>query len=292
MSDAVTVRYFGWSSLSIETPAGVLLFDPFYRPYCGANWFSAEDFGAVDYIAVTHGHEEHFLDTPAIAARTGARVLGPAKVTRFLNKRNGVAKDKLITLDPGASVSLKGFEVDAFAWQHRDINLVKALTKAVFFGNATQLSWAWHSATQAPFTAPYTGYRLTLPSGATILNYNEGFNSKMSDAEIRELAARRRTDVLLGGMQLDFMADVARGVAALQPRLVLLYPAHEMFHRMMGAESRPWSEFVAAAQAAAPNAKVIALAPGARVDLADGSVSRFEPIHGASGVEGGVRRHA
>lgn len=276
MESQATVRYFGWSSLEVKTTDGVFLFDPFYREYCGVQWFEEEDFPKADYIAVTHGHEEHFLDVPRVAQRTRARVLGPSALTKFLAKRNGIVEDKLIPLDAGSSVQLRGFKVDAFGWQHRDINLFKALTKAVFRGKTTQLAWAWHSATQAPFYAPYTGYRLTLPSGMTILNYNEGFNSKMTDAEIRELGAQKPTDVLLGGFQLNFVDDLARGVAALRPKLILLYPPHEKFHEMMGVASLPTGQFVAAAQAAAPNAKVVAMQPGMQVDLPSGSVSTFK----------------
>jgi hypothetical protein len=68
-------------------------------------------------------------------------------------------------------------------------------------------------------------------------------------------------------MQLDFMADLARGVAALRPRAVLLYPPHEKFHEMMGARSAPWIEFVKAAQGAAPAAAVLAAQPGDAFDL-------------------------
>jgi hypothetical protein len=64
-----------------------------------------------------------------------------------------------------------------------------------------------------------------------------------------------------------------------------LYPPHEKFHEMMGMTSRPWSEFVAAAERAAPQARVVPLAPGTRVSLADGSVSRFEPRRRVSSVQ-------
>ena len=40
------LRYYGWSALSIETPDGALFFDPFFRPYCGAEWFHLADFQA------------------------------------------------------------------------------------------------------------------------------------------------------------------------------------------------------------------------------------------------------
>ena len=272
-----TVRYYGWSSLRVTTGDGSLLFDPFYRKYCGVQWFGEEDFAQANYIAVTHGHEEHFLDVPSIARRTGARVIGPVAVTDFLRRRNGISEHSLMPLKAGESVELVGFKVDAFGWQHRDINLFKALSKAVLFGRTTQLAWAWHSATQAPFRAPYTGYRLTLPDGTTVLNYNEGFNSKMTDTEIRALAEQCRTDVLLGGIQLGFTDDLARGIAALRPRLALLYPPHEKFHEMMGVTSRPDHEVVAAAKAAAPEATVLVLRPGSEVDLASGALSTFAP---------------
>ncbi|HTS20380.1 MAG TPA: hypothetical protein VMN79_01105 [Casimicrobiaceae bacterium] len=270
-----TVRYFGWSALSVSTPAHRLYFDPFFRPYCGADWFSIEDFSDADYIAVTHGHEEHFLDVPVIARRTRALIIGSPAVTGFLRWRRGLPANRLRALDRDESCTLPGLRIDSFGWKHRDINLVRSVSRALLRGNATQLAWAWSSATRAPFYAPYMGYVLTLPGGATVMNYNEGFNTKMTDGEIAGLAHRFRIDVLLAGMQLDFMDDVRRGVAALQPKMVLLYPPHEKFHAMMGATSHPWEEFIAAAQAGAPHARVIALTPGTMVSLDDGAVSRF-----------------
>jgi L-ascorbate metabolism protein UlaG (beta-lactamase superfamily) len=275
MNSQAIVRYYGWSALSVATPTHTLFFDPFYRSYCGADWFSFEDFAGADYIAVTHGHEEHFLDVPQIARRTGATVIGSAAVMRFLRWRRRLPAKQLVTLEPQRGVDVPGFRIDTFGWKHRDINLVAAISRALFRGNTTQLAWAWSSATRAPFYAPYRGYVLTLPGGSTIMNYNEGFNTKMTGREIAELGQRFRVDVLLAGMQLDFVADVQRGVAALRPKIVLLYPPHEKFHAMMGASSRPWTEFTAAAQAAAPQAKVVALAPGTQVSLDDGSVSQF-----------------
>ena len=39
MPSPAKIRYFGWSGLSIETRDGALFFDPFFRPYCGAECF-------------------------------------------------------------------------------------------------------------------------------------------------------------------------------------------------------------------------------------------------------------
>ena len=261
------VRYFGWSALSIETAQGALFFDPFYRHYCGAQWFDQPDFLHASAICVTHGHEEHFLDVPTLAKATGAAVIGPSAVTRFLLRRHKMSPDQLKAIEPPSIVEVFGFEVAAFRWKHRDVNLWKALSKAVFAGNATQLSWAWSSATRAPFYCPYTGYHVTLPDGLTVMNYNEGFNTKMTEAEITELGHRFRTDVLLAGMQLGFMNDVARGVKALQPKMVILYPPHEKFHEMMGVVSAPWSRFEEAVRQALPQGEVFVAAPGDCFDL-------------------------
>lgn len=272
MNSTPVIRYFGWSGLSIETPDGTLFFDPFFRHYCGAQWFGLADFSHAKYICVTHGHEEHFLDVPVVAKQSGATVIGPRSVTGFLRWRSRLPREKLISVGPLETHEVPGFRITSFHWKHRDINLVKALSKAVFHGNTTQLAWAWSSATNAPFYSPYTGYHVELPNGLTVLNYNEGFNTKMTDEEIRILGQCFRTDVLLAGMQLDFVADVARGAAALNPKIVILYPPHDKFHEMMGVSSRPWAEFAAAVRERLPAATVIVAEPGLTVDAVTGAV--------------------
>ena len=272
---STSIRYYGWSAFSLDTPNGSILFDPFYRPYCGAHWFDLEDFEHAKAICVTHGHEEHFLDVPIVARKTKATVVGPKSVSAFLKRRRNIPQEQLLSVNAGESVEILGARISAFNWKHRDINLWKAITKAVFAGNATQLSWAWSSATNAPFYAPYTGYHLTLPDGLTIMNYNEGFNSKMTDHEIGILGEQFKTDVLLAGMQLDFANDLARGATALQPKLIILFPPHDKFHAMMEVTSRPWSEFQQAAAAAVPDAHVVIATPGSCFDARSAAQTQF-----------------
>lgn len=263
------IRYFGWSSLSIETADGALFFDPFFRPYCGAEWFHLDDFRHATLICVTHGHEEHFLDVPVVAKATGAKIIAAPSVCSFLRWRRKIPERQMIAVDPRTfgSAALPGFKLTTFLWKHRDINLPVALSRALFHGNATQLAWAWSSATNAPFYSPYTGFHVELPGGLTVLNYNEGFNSKMTDAEIEDLGRRLKTDILLAGMQLDFIEDVVRGVAALAPKIVILYPPHDKFHAMMGAVSAPWSEFAGAVKERFPQIEVHVAEPGFELAL-------------------------
>ena len=270
MTSAATLRYYGWSGLSIDSDGDSIFFDPFFRPYCEAEWFKLEDFKHATYICVTHGHEEHFLDVPVLARASAAIVIGSPSVCRFLKRRSKLPESRLRSIDPLKleTITVSGIKITAFPWKHRDINLYKALSKAVFHGNATQLSWAWSSAINAPFYSPYTGFHLELPDGTTILNYNEGFNSKMTDSEITALGQRFRTDVLLAGMQLDFVPDVVRGVAALAPKTVVLYPPHDKFHAMMGVTSMPWSSFEKAVRDRFPEIDVYVAEPGFELSLA------------------------
>lgn len=267
MIPMASIRYYGWSSLSITAPSGTLLFDPFFRPYCGVQWSKLEDYLPADVVCVTHGHEEHFLDTPEVVRRSGAAVVSSPSVCRFLRRRSAIAREQLHAIRCFEPVEVSGFRITAFEWKHRDIKLGRAIARAVFQGNTAQLKWAWSSAINAPFYAPYFGFHIELEDGTTVLNYNEGFNTKMTDTEIVELGRRFRVDVLLAGMQLDFTADVTRGVAALSPRAVVLYPPHEKFHEMMGAVSAPWPAFAQAAHHAAPDAAIYLAQPGAQFNI-------------------------
>ena len=269
MPAPATLKYFGWSGISLKTDKSKLVFDPFFRPYCGAEWFHIEDFADVDYICVTHGHEEHFLDVPVVAKRTGAKVIAAPSVCSFLRRRHHLPPGQLLPIDPrkAGTIAIPGFRITTFLWQHRDINIAKAITKAVFHRNTTQLAWAWSSAVNAPFYSPYTGFFLELDDGVTILNYNEGFNSKMTDREIEDLGRTLKTDILLAGMQLNFIDDVVRGVGALKPKIVILYPPHDKFHEMMGATSAPWTEFERAVKRRFPAVVTYVAEPGFELSL-------------------------
>jgi len=276
MSDTDFIKYYGWSAIELRVQGKSIFFDPFYRPYCGAHWFDAHDFAHADVVCVTHGHEEHFLDVPQVVRSSGAQVVATPAVCRFLGKRSKIPAAQLLPTEWGGRVAVAGVDIGLFPWKHRDINLVKAMSKAVFRGNATQLSWAWSSATNAPFYAGYTGFHLSLPDGTTVLNYNEGFNSKTTEADLQQLRRDHpRVDVLLAGMQLFFIDDVVRGVKALAPRVVFLYPPHEKFHEMMEVKSAPWEDFANAVRRACPQVQVVVAEPGTVMQLSDFS-SRVE----------------
>lgn len=278
MPETDFVKYYGWSAIELRVRGKSIFFDPFYRPYCGAHWFEQRDFDHADVVCVTHGHEEHFLDVPHVVRNTGAKVVATPAVCRFLERRSKIPATQLLPTEWSAKVRVVDVEIGLFPWKHRDINLVKAMSKAVFKGNATQLSWAWSSATNAPFYAGYTGFHLTLADGMTVLNYNEGFNTKTTEADLQQLHRDYpRVDVLLAGMQLNFIGDVVRGVQLLGPKVVFLYPPHEKFHEMMEVTSAPWADFASAVRRACPQVQVVVAEPGTVMQLRDFSTRLDTP---------------
>ncbi len=98
---SVKTTWLGHSSFLLETDRGRLLIDPFLNDSATAP-VKAEEVAA-DFILLTHGHFDHVVDAPSIARRTGATVLANYEVTEWV-KRQGVAEDKVVPLNPGGVV--------------------------------------------------------------------------------------------------------------------------------------------------------------------------------------------
>ena len=100
---SVTITWLGHSSFALEAEGVRLLIDP----YLNDNPSSPikADKAEADFILLTHGHFDHVTDAPAIAKRTGAKVLAGFEVTGWL-QREGVAEDKVVPMNPGGAVRL------------------------------------------------------------------------------------------------------------------------------------------------------------------------------------------
>lgn len=75
------VQWLGQSTFKITTPGGkVIVIDPYLtaNPKTPDAYKKLEALGKVDLILVTHGHNDHFLDAPALAKLNNAPVYGPA----------------------------------------------------------------------------------------------------------------------------------------------------------------------------------------------------------------------
>jgi len=82
------LTYFGHSCFLVNVKGKNILFDPFIR----YNELAKDvDINAinVDYIFISHGHQDHIADAIEIAKRTQCKVVAAFEVTDWLNK-NGI----------------------------------------------------------------------------------------------------------------------------------------------------------------------------------------------------------
>jgi L-ascorbate metabolism protein UlaG (beta-lactamase superfamily) len=75
------VQWLGQATTKITTPGGkVIVIDPWLttNPKTPDQFKKIESLGKVDLILVTHGHNDHFADAPALAKLNNAPIYGPA----------------------------------------------------------------------------------------------------------------------------------------------------------------------------------------------------------------------
>lgn len=70
--------YYGHSAFALNNAKRKLLFDPFFSGNPQAT--TTADVVTCNYILISHGHGDHLGDAEAIAARTGATVIGTPEI--------------------------------------------------------------------------------------------------------------------------------------------------------------------------------------------------------------------
>jgi L-ascorbate metabolism protein UlaG (beta-lactamase superfamily) len=116
---STNLTWLGHNAWLIETAGKAILLDPFLND-SPTSPVKADDIKA-DYILLSHGHGDHLGDTISIAKRTGATVLTNFEVGEWL-KRNGVATDKVIGMNPGGGSS-QGFGQVRFTIAHHSSSM-------------------------------------------------------------------------------------------------------------------------------------------------------------------------
>jgi L-ascorbate metabolism protein UlaG (beta-lactamase superfamily) len=97
----IKVTYYGHSCFGVEIKSKHLLFDPFIT----YNGLAKDiDINAIpaDYILISHGHQDHLADAPAIAKRTGAKVISSYEVAVWMGKQ-GI--ENLVYMNTGGRFS-------------------------------------------------------------------------------------------------------------------------------------------------------------------------------------------
>ncbi len=105
----ISARWLGHSTFIITTKTGKnILIDPFLQgnPTTPESWKSPED---VDFILLTHGHDDHAADTIPLAKKTGAKVISIVELSGLL-KHDGLPEDQAVEMNKGGTVDLGDFK--------------------------------------------------------------------------------------------------------------------------------------------------------------------------------------
>ncbi|WP_027501208.1 MBL fold metallo-hydrolase [Rhodococcus sp. UNC363MFTsu5.1] len=131
-TDGLTVTFLGVASLLVDDGSSAIMTDGFFsRPGLArvALGRIAPDATRIDAAlaraAVTrleavipvHTHFDHALDSPAVAERTGARLVG-GESTAWIGRGHGLPADRIAVATPGAAMALGAFEVTMIESHH------------------------------------------------------------------------------------------------------------------------------------------------------------------------------
>ena len=86
-AEQIEVLWLGHATTRITSTTGkVIVIDPFLKknPKTPARYRDLNALGKVDLILVTHGHQDHTSDLPALARLTGAKVVANFEFVRNL----------------------------------------------------------------------------------------------------------------------------------------------------------------------------------------------------------------
>ena len=264
MPSETKISYQGWSSFRVEAKNGTVLFDPLYRKIFSAKWSVSDDFKSADVICLTHGHYDHYVDAPVILKKTNAKAVGSSDICEHLFSHYKIEKENLIEIKPFQEITVSDFKITAFEWGHREVSIPKFIKEGILRARIyPSFQFAWLNMLKSPFNAPYYGFYLELPNQLKIMNYCEGFSDHMKIEEVEKLAKKFETDILFAGTQLNFEEHLARGVAALSPKTVILFHPHKALFEKLGLKSSPPEKFMEAVMKSSPHVRLLMAEPNA-----------------------------
>lgn len=118
METSVQAHWLGHSAFKLVSPGGNhILVDPFLKnnPSTPDEWKEPEK---VDYILLTHGHEDHVGETIEIAKRTGCTVVAMVELSRLLVGKHGLPENQAVEINKGGTVHYDDFSVTMVSANH------------------------------------------------------------------------------------------------------------------------------------------------------------------------------
>ncbi len=123
----IVLTYLGVAGWSLSDGKTTILVDPFFsrgplpagtdRLVPDEKQIARHAPAHADLILVGHSHFDHLLDVPAIAARTGAQILGSQSSTNYA-RASGIPGDHLITVKGGEDYEFGAFSVRVIPGLH------------------------------------------------------------------------------------------------------------------------------------------------------------------------------
>jgi len=110
----VEVLWLGQATFKITSPGGkVIVIDPFLvnNPKTPAEYKNLDKLGHVDLILVTHGHGDHVGDVKDLAAKTKAKVYGPAGLIATLVDLGWISGEQGVRFGKGGKVQPLGPQI-------------------------------------------------------------------------------------------------------------------------------------------------------------------------------------
>lgn len=106
----VRITWLGHATFLFTMPGGAtLLVDPFvdHNPSCPD---AAKRFERLDYVAITHGHEDHVADAAAIDGRHAPKFVSMVEVAAWL-RAQGIDDERIVGMNKGGTVQLDGVAI-------------------------------------------------------------------------------------------------------------------------------------------------------------------------------------
>lgn len=117
MNTEVEAYWLGHSAFKFISPKGSIIYiDPFLsdNPQTPDSEKSPEK---IDYILLTHGHDDHVGDTLELAEKTGAKVLSIVELSALLIEA-GLSADQALEMNKGGTAVFDDFKVTMTSANH------------------------------------------------------------------------------------------------------------------------------------------------------------------------------